>query len=239
VSVVFFTGAGISTDSGIPDYRGPNGLWRRDPDAAKLVTYDSYVNDAALRRRSWLFRRESHAWSAEPNPAHKAIAACPDSWVVTQNVDRLHLRAGTPPQRLLELHGNVVETVCIACAERTATRDAIERVLAGEDDPRCIACGGILKTATVMFGESLDPDVLGRAVDLARGASTFVAVGSTLQVQPAASLVGIAVHWGARLIIVNNQPTPYDERAAHIIRDPISTASPALCTSDGWLDSGS
>jgi NAD-dependent deacetylase len=235
VGVVFFTGAGISTESGIPDYRGPDGLWTRNPDAERLVTYDYYLSDPALRRRSWLHRRESPVWTAGPNAAHRAIAACADAWVITQNVDRLHLRAGTPGTRLLELHGNVVETVCITCADRTSTRDAIERVLAGEDDPRCTSCGGILKTATVMFGESLDPDLLERAVDLARGATTFVAVGSTLQVQPAASLVGIAVHWGARLIIVNNQPTSYDDRAERIIRDPIATAIPDLCRTEGWM----
>lgn len=223
------TGAGISTESGIPDYRGPNGLWRRHPDLEQLVTFDFYVADAGIRRRSWLFRRDSPAWQAQPNPAHYALAALQGTWVVTQNVDRLHQRAGSPPERVLELHGNMFDVVCLGCAARSTTREAIDRVEAGENDPRCRDCGGILKTATVMFGQNLDPDVLGQAVAVTRAADTFVAIGTSLRVQPAASLIEIAAEAGARIVIVNDAPTPYDHLAETVLRDAISTAVPLLC----------
>jgi len=233
--ITALTGAGISTESGIPDYRGPNGLWTRDPDAERLVTYDCYVSDADVRKRSWLFRRDSPAWDAVPNAAHRALAALPDAWVVTQNVDRLHHRAGSPAERVLELHGNIYDALCISCGAESTTRDAIDRVLAGEDDPRCLLCGGVLKTATVMFGESLDPLVLRRAISVSRAADTFLAIGTSLSVQPAASLVEIAAGAGARVIIVNADPTPYDHLADTLVRDPISVAVPALIESEGWV----
>jgi NAD-dependent deacetylase len=226
--LVALTGAGISTASGIPDYRGPAGLWRRDPEHEKLVTYDYYVNDPDIRRRSWLHRRSSPVWTAEPNAAHRALAAIDDAWVVTQNIDRLHQRAGTPSSRVLELHGNVFDARCLDCGARTTTRAVIERVEAGEPDPRCEVCGGMLKTATVMFGEALDAFVLAHANRLARTADVFVAIGTSLQVHPAAGLVDVAADAGARLIIVNAEPTPYDSIAAEVIRDPISEAVPRL-----------
>lgn len=235
MTLVALTGAGISTASGIPDYRGPAGLWRQDPDHEKLVTYQYYVADAEIRRRSWLFRAASPAWDAEPNAAHRALAARPEAWIVTQNVDRLHQRAGSPPERVLELHGNMFDAVCIACEARSTTQEAIARVRAGEDDPRCAQCGGILKTTTVMFGQNLDETVLGHAFELAQQATVFVAIGTSLQVHPAASLVDVAADSGARLIIVNAEPTPYDGVAHEIIREPIERAVPALLTR---LDAG-
>ncbi|GAA3123010.1 NAD-dependent protein deacetylase [Planomonospora alba] len=231
MTVTVLTGAGISTESGIPDYRGPGGLWSRDPDYEKLVTYDVYMADPDIRRRSWLFRHESPAWKAEPNAAHRALAALPDAWIVTQNVDGLHQRAGSPPERVLELHGNMFGAVCTACGARSTTREAIDRVLAGEDDPACRDCGGILKTATVMFGQSLDLALLGRAVEAAEACEVFLAVGTSLQVQPAASLVRVAVDAGARLVIVNGEPTPYDHLADEVIDEPIGVAVPRLCAS--------
>ncbi|MFC4057334.1 NAD-dependent deacetylase [Planomonospora corallina] len=230
-TVTVLTGAGISTESGIPDYRGPGGLWNRDPGYEKLVTYDFYLADPDIRRRSWLFRHESPAWTAEPNAAHRALAALPDAWIVTQNVDGLHQRAGSPPERVLELHGNMFGAVCTECGARSTTREAIDRVLAGEDDPACRGCGGILKTATVMFGQSLDLTVLGRAVEAAEKCELFLAVGTSLQVQPAASLVRVAVDAGARLVIVNGEPTPYDDLADEVVDEPIGVAVPRLCTS--------
>ncbi|MEZ0070963.1 NAD-dependent deacetylase [Planotetraspora sp. GP83] len=232
MKVTVLTGAGISTESGIPDYRGPSGLWRKDPDHEKLVTYDYYMSDPEIRRRSWLFRRDNPAWKAEPNAGHRALAelaaAGVDVWIVTQNVDGLHQRAGSPPDRVLELHGNMFGAVCTACGARSATREAIDRVLAGDGDPACLACGGILKTATVMFGQALDPGVLGGAAEAAGDCELFVVVGTSLQVQPAASLVRIAVEGGARLIIVNGEPTPYDGLADEVIHEPISEALPRL-----------
>jgi NAD-dependent protein deacetylase/lipoamidase len=226
--LVALTGAGISTASGIPDYRGPAGLWRQDPDHEKLVTYDYYVRDPDIRRRSWLHRAASPVWTAEPNAAHRALAAIEDAWVVTQNVDRLHQRAGTPARRVLELHGNMFEAHCLDCGAGTTTRAAIERVEAGEPDPRCETCGGMLKTATVMFGEALDARVLGHAHWLARTADVFVAIGTSLQVHPAAGLVDVAADAGARLIIVNAEPTPYDDVATVVLRGGVGEILPRL-----------
>ncbi|GIH98320.1 SIR2 family NAD-dependent protein deacylase [Planobispora takensis] len=231
MTVTVLTGAGISTESGIPDYRGPKGLWTTDPGYEKLVTYDYYMADPDIRRRSWLFRRDSPAWEAEPNAAHRALAALPDAWIVTQNVDGLHQRAGSPPERVLELHGNMFGAVCTACGARSTTREAIDRILAGEDDPACQECGGILKTTTVMFGQSLDRHVLLEAIRLAGECEVFLAVGTSLQVQPAASLARVAAEAGARLVIVNGEPTPYDHMADEVINEPIGVAVPRLCAS--------
>ncbi|MFE7855035.1 NAD-dependent deacetylase [Streptomyces sp. NPDC057403] len=233
--VAVLSGAGISTDSGIPDYRGPNGLWRREPEAEKLVTYAYYMGDPEIRRRSWRMRLESEALGAEPNAAHRAVAELERSGVpvrvITQNVDGLHQLAGMPARKVLELHGTARRVVCTACHARGSMEDALARVRAGEDDPPCLACGGILKSATVMFGERLDPEVLGQAVAVTKACQVFVAVGSSLQVQPAAGLAGVAADHGARLIIVNAEPTPYDELADEVVREPIGTALPRLlCT---------
>lgn len=222
------TGAGISTASGIPDFRGPDGLWRRDPDHELLVTYDYYVSDPAIRRRSWQFRAASPAWTAEPNAAHRALAELPEAWIITQNIDRLHQRAGSPAARVLELHGNMFDAVCVDCGARSTTRAALDRVERGDPDPDCAECGGILKTATVMFGQALDGAVLDRAFSVAAQADVFVAIGTSLVVHPAASLVDVAAASGARVVIVNAEPTPYDRVAAELIREPIVEAVPRL-----------
>ncbi|MEV2243141.1 Sir2 family NAD-dependent protein deacetylase [Streptomyces sp. NPDC049970] len=230
--VAILSGAGISTDSGIPDYRGPQGLWRKDPDAEKLVTYDYYMSDPEIRRRSWQMRRTSTTWGARPNAAHHAVVSLERSGtpvrVITQNVDGLHQAAGLPARKVVELHGTAREVVCTGCRARSAMADALARVEAGETDPPCLACGGILKSATVMFGERLDPRVLAEAIAVTKASQVFIAVGTTLQVRPAASLAGIAVEHGARLVVVNAEPTPYDELAEQVVREPIGTALPAL-----------
>ncbi|MGW3192482.1 SIR2 family NAD-dependent protein deacylase [Streptomyces ardesiacus] len=230
--VAVLSGAGVSTDSGIPDYRGPNGLWRRDPEAEKLVTYASYMGDPEIRRRSWRMRRDTAALGAAPNAAHRAVAELERRGVpvrvLTQNVDGLHQLAGVPARKVLELHGTARAYVCTGCRARGPTADALARIDAGEDDPPCRECGGVLKPATVMFGESLDPVVLGEAVAVSKACEVFVAVGTSLQVQPAAGLAGVAVDHGARLIVVNAEPTPYDDLADEVVREPIGTALPEL-----------
>ncbi|WP_093850416.1 SIR2 family NAD-dependent protein deacylase [Streptomyces pini] len=230
--VALLSGAGISTDSGIPDYRGPNGVWRKDPEAEKLVTYDHYMNDPEIRRRSWRMRLESPALRAGPNAAHEAVTRLERSGVpvrvITQNVDGLHQMAGMPERKVLELHGTARAVVCTGCHARSEMERALERVRAGVADPECLRCGGILKSATVMFGEALDPQVLGEALAVAKACEVFVAVGTSLQVQPAASLAGIAAEHGARLVIVNAEPTPYDPLADRVVREPIGRALPAL-----------
>ncbi|MFE9940852.1 SIR2 family NAD-dependent protein deacylase [Streptomyces hirsutus] len=230
--VALLSGAGISTDSGIPDYRGPSGLWRKDPEAEKLVTYEYYMGDPEIRRRAWQMRRKNRALQAEPNAAHRAIAELERSGVpvrvITQNVDGLHQLAGMPTRKVLELHGSARSTVCTKCHARGPMGDALARVEAGEDDPSCPECGGILKSATVMFGERLDPVVLHDALAITKACQIFVAVGTSLQVQPAAGLAGVATDHGARLIIMNAEPTPYDDRADEVVREPIGTALPKL-----------
>jgi NAD-dependent deacetylase len=237
--VALLTGAGISTDSGIPDYRGPDGLWRRDPDAEKLVTYDYYMGDPEIRRRSWRMRRQHGALAVEPNAAHRAIVELERSGVpvrvVTQNVDGLHQLAGLPARKVVELHGSARRFVCTHCHARGPMEDALARLDAGEDDPPCRECGGILKPATVMFGERLDPVVLGEALAITKACQVFIAVGSSLQVHPAAGLAQVAADHGARLVIVNAEPTPYDEIADEVIRQPIGTALPAVLRGLGRL----
>ncbi|WP_225655887.1 SIR2 family NAD-dependent protein deacylase [Streptomyces pseudogriseolus] len=230
--VALLTGAGVSTDSGIPDYRGPAGLWRRDPDAEKLVTYEYYMGDPEIRRRSWRMRQENFAVLPEPNAAHRAVAELERSGtavrVITQNVDGLHQLGGMPDRKVLELHGTARAVVCTKCRARTPMEDALARLRAGEDDPPCVDCGGILKPATVMFGEALDTAVLGEAVAITKACTLFIAAGTSLQVHPAAGLAQVAADHGARLIVVNAEPTPYDDLADEIVREPIGTALPAL-----------
>lgn len=230
--VAILSGAGISTDSGIPDYRGPNGLWQRDPEAQKLVTYEYYMGDPEIRRRSWQMRRKNRTLQAQPNAAHRAVAELEQAGVpvrvITQNVDGLHQLAGMPARKVLELHGTARTVACTGCHVKAPMEDALARVAAGEEDPPCLECGGILKSATVMFGERLDPAVLGEAVAITKACQVFIAVGTSLQVQPAAGLAGLAAEHGARLVIVNAEPTPYDDRADEVVREPIGTALPEL-----------
>ena len=231
-TVAVLTGAGISTDSGIPDFRGPQGVWTKNPAAEKQSTYQAYMADPEVRHRSWQARLAHPAWSAEPNSAHRALAGLARSaintQVITQNIDELHQRAGTPPERVIELHGTMFGVVCTGCGARTAMAEALERVRAGEADPSCESCGGILKSATVMFGQPLQPGVYERAAEAAVFCDLFLAIGSTLIVEPAASLCGIAAQAGGSLVIINRDPTPYDHAATTVIRDPIGQAVPRL-----------
>jgi NAD-dependent deacetylase len=231
--IAVLTGAGISTASGIPDFRGAEGVWTRNPIAELSANIVDYLRDPQLRARSWIARRDNPARTARPNPGHLALVELErhrSVRILTQNVDRLHLKAGSSPRKVLELHGNMFEVVCTdPKCDWTGPLDAVlARVEAGEPDPACELSGGILKPATVMFGQPLDEEVIGRAAQFARASAVFLAVGSSLRVHPAAGLCEIAVEAGADLVIVNNEPTPYDELATDLIREPISEALPAL-----------
>jgi NAD-dependent deacetylase len=229
--ICVLTGAGISTDSGIPDFRGPQGLWTRDPGAEKLSTLQYYVADPDIRRRAWQ-ARSNHPWHAQPNAAHAALVDLERQGrllaLVTQNIDGLHQAAGSSPGRVLEVHGTVHEVECLSCHDRTSMRSALDRVDAGEPDPACLRCGGILKSATISFGQEMDERVLGAAAEAAAECDVLLAVGTSLRVWPVAGLVEIAAAHGARVGIVNAEPTPYDELADLVVREPIGTALPPL-----------
>jgi NAD-dependent deacetylase len=230
--VTVLTGAGISTDSGIPDYRGPNGVWTRDPDAEKLVTLGYYLADPEIRRRSWQLRQAMQDADPRPNAGHAALVELERQGrlraLVTQNIDGLHQAAGSSPDLVHEIHGTVHEVVCVGCADRTTMREALERVAAGEPDPACRRCGDVLKSATVYFGQMLDEQVVEACTAAAADCELFLAVGTSLQVWPAAGLADVAVGSGARLVVVNAQPTPYDDVADLVVREPIGTSLPRL-----------
>jgi NAD-dependent deacetylase len=216
-SVGVLTGAGISTDSGIPDFRGPQGVWTKNPEAERMATLEHYLSDPETRRRSWRNRIESPVWQASPNAGHFALVDIERrgnlAGIVTQNVDGLHQAAGSDPSLVVEVHGNMRATRCTVCRDQRPMDETLERVCAGEEDPPCLICGGILKSATISFGENLDPDVLDRAQAIAESADVFLVVGSSLTVYPAAGLAPTAFRSGARLVIINLEPTPYDDLA--------------------------
>ena len=230
--VVVLTGAGISTDSGIPDFRGPDGVWTKNPEAEKLATLDVYLSDPDIRKRSWHNRLTSPLWHSQPNAGHHALVGLERSGrldtLVTQNIDGLHRRAGTDPDRLVEIHGTSLDVVCMACGDRQPAEPVHERVRAGEADPSCLACGGILKSATISFGQSLLPEDLFRAEQAAMACDLLLAVGSTLAVFPAAGMVPLAARHGAVVVIVNGGPTEMDALADVVITGSISECLPAL-----------
>jgi NAD-dependent deacetylase len=230
--ICVLTGAGISTESGIPDYRGPNGVWTRDPDAEKLVTLSYYVNDPDIRRRAWRMRRDLQVGDVVPNAGHRALVELERQGrlraLLTQNIDGLHQQAGSSPGVVLELHGTVHEVVCLSCGDRTTMRSAMERIDAGDPDPACLLCGGILKSATISFGQMLDAEVIGAAAEAAADCDVFMAVGTSLTVHPAAGLLELAVGAGSRIVVVNAEPTPYDDLADLVVREPIGSALPRL-----------
>jgi NAD-dependent deacetylase len=231
-NVVGLTGAGISTESGIPDFRGPQGVWTKDPKAERLATIQAYMSDRDVRVQAWRLRLEHPVWVAEPNAGHRALAELERKGrlhtLVTQNIDGLHQSAGTSPGILIEIHGTMKEVVCMECGDRAAMQRALDRVRAGEEDPECRTCGGILKSATISFGQNLVPEDLDRAQGAARGCDLFLAVGTSLAVYPVAYLPKAALDAGARLAIFNAEPTPYDLNADWVVRDPLGECLPAL-----------
>jgi NAD-dependent deacetylase len=230
--VTVLTGAGISTDSGIPDFRGPNGLWTRNPGSQRLFTLRDYLDDPDIRREAWRIRREHAAWSARPNAAHYALVELENAGklraIVTQNIDGLHQLAGNSEDSVIEVHGSLYEVECLSCHARTAMSDTLERVAAGEEDPACLRCGGILKAGTISFGQPLVPAVFEAARRAAADCDVFITVGTSLSVQPVAGLVDVAMRRGAKIVIVNAERTPYDNKADARLDGPISDVLPRL-----------
>ena len=232
--IVALTGAGISTDSGIPDFRGPQGVWTKDPKAEKLSNIHYYVSDPEVRRLAWKSRLEHPAWRATPNAGHRALVELERRQqlhaLVTQNIDGLHQQAGSSAERVIEVHGTVHEVVCLQCEWRGPMQSALDRVRAGEEDPPCTMCGGILKSATVSFGQALVPEVIARAMQAAEDADVLLAVGTSLQVYPVAGMIPIAKAAGARVVIINAEPTAFDGVADAVVTNPIGIALPAICS---------
>jgi len=230
--IVILTGAGISTESGIPDFRGPQGVWTRDPQAEKLSDIRYYVADPEIRRKSWQSRLDHPAWNALPNAGHAAIAELERRGrlhaLITQNIDGLHQKAGNSAARVIEVHGTVHAVVCLSCGWKGPMQDTLERVRRGEPDPPCARCGGILKSDTISFGQPLVAEVIDRAMNAAAEADLFISVGTSLQVYPVAGAVPAAKRAGARVVIVNAQPTPFDGTADAVFRDPIGEILPRI-----------
>jgi NAD-dependent deacetylase len=223
--IVVLTGAGISTESGIPDFRGPQGVWTKDPQAEKLSNIHYYVADPEIRRKSWQARLAHPAWTARPNAGHAAIVALERSGklhaLITQNIDGLHQKAGNSPER-------VHDVVCLSCGLKGPMRAALERVRSGESDPPCGRCGGILKSDTISFGQALVPEVIDRAMQAAAEADLLISVGTSLQVYPIAGAVPAAKNAGARVVIVNAEATPFDGIADAVLRGAIGETLPRM-----------
>ncbi len=231
--MVVLTGAGISTDSGIPDFRGPQGVWTRNPLAEKMSNIHHYLSDPEVRKASWQNRLASPAWSARPNAGHLALVGLEKKnklhALITQNIDELHQQAGNSARLVIEVHGTMRKFMCWGCGMRGPMQLVLERVRAGEPDPHCRDCGGILKSDTISFGQQLVPEVIDRAMAAAAEADVFLAVGSSLQVYPIAGTVDVARSAGARLVIVNAEPTPFDDAADAVLNQSISEVLPKIC----------
>jgi NAD-dependent deacetylase len=220
-SIAVLPGAGLSTGSAIPDFRGPNGLWTTDPDAEMLSDFDHYVSDASIRVRAWRSRLQSPVWTATPNAGHLALVTLERAGrlagIVTQNIDGLHQLAGSAPHLVNEVHGSVHRAICLTCGHEQPIEIILERVAAGEEDPRCrdgaFNCGGILKSSTISFGQSLLPHLMDDAVATVANADALLAVGTTLGVHPVASIVPLASRAGLPVIIANRGETRYDHLA--------------------------
>ena len=232
-AVTVLTGAGISTDSGIPDFRGPDGLWTKDPEAEKASNIRFYVSDPEVRRRNWARRAAGELWAdVEPNRGHDALVHLEKRGklhtLITQNVDELHQIAGTDPARVIEIHGTTRRVQCLQCSYRAAMEEVLDRVRAGEEDPPCPVCGGLLKSATVSFGQNLDQDDLARAERAAGECDLFLAVGTSLAVFPINQTVSLAIEGGAPVIIVNAEPTPFDDVVDVVLQESISDVLPRI-----------
>jgi NAD-dependent deacetylase len=230
--IVVLTGAGISTDSGIPDFRGPQGVWTKNPMAEKLSNIHYYMADPEVRKAAWLSRMDHTAWKAKPNPGHLALAALEKRGklhaLITQNIDELHQMAGNSTGKVIEVHGTMRKVICMSCGMTAPMQQALDRVRAGEADPPCRDCRGILKSATISFGQALVPEVIDAALRAAQEADLFFSIGTSLQVYPIAGVVPLAREAGAKIVILNGEPTPFDDIADAVFRDPISALLPQL-----------
>jgi len=224
-AITVLTGAGISTDSGIPDFRGPNGVWTKDPSAEKRATLQHYVADQEVRKLAWRSRLDSRAWTAEPNSGHRALVRLERgsslSTLLTQNIDGLHQEAGSSPDRVVEIHGTIREVRCLSCSYKAPMQEALDRVRAGEVDPDCPVCSGMLKSATISFGQSLIDADLRRAEHAAMNCDLMIAIGTTLAVYPIAAVVPLAKQHGANIVIINGEPTEMDHLADVVLRGQI------------------
>jgi NAD-dependent deacetylase len=231
--VVALTGAGISTESGIPDFRGPQGVWTKNPKAERLSNITDYMADPEVRKLAWQGRLHHPAWTAAPGPGHRALVELERRGtlhaLVTQNIDGLHQRAGSSDAVVVEVHGTMHEVMCMRCDWRGPMRPVLDRLHAGEEDPACTVCGGILKSATISFGQALVPRVIARAMQAVEDADLLLAVGTSLQVYPIAAAVPAAKAAGARIVIVNAEPTPFDDVADAVLRGRIGDLLPAIC----------
>ena len=235
--IVALAGAGISTDSGIPDFRGPRGIWTTNPKAERLSNIHYYMSDPEVRKLSWQSRLDHPVWQARPNAGHSALVELERRGklhaLVTQNIDGLHHLAGHSPDRVIEVHGTLRDAVCMRCGWLGPMGPVLDRVRSGEDDPACEQCGGILKSATISFGQPLVPEVIDRAMRAAEEAELLMAIGTSLQVYPVAGAVPVAKAAGARVVIVNAEPTPFDAVADAVLRNPIGETLPMLCRWNG------
>jgi NAD-dependent deacetylase len=231
--VVVLTGAGISTDSGIPDFRGPQGVWTRNPGAEKMSDIHYYVADPEVRKAAWQARLHSPAWNAKPNAGHRALAELERRGklhaLITQNIDGLHQQAGNSPERVIEVHGTLHHVICLDCGWKGPMQETLQRVRSGEDDPSCKLCGGMLKSDTISFGQALVPEVIQRALRAAQETDLLLSVGTSLQVYPVANAVPYAKAAGALVIIMNAQPTPFDSVADGVMNGSIGELLPLVC----------
>lgn len=230
--IAVLTGAGISTDSGIPDFRGPQGVWTKNPAAEKRATLQNYVAERDIRVSAWRSRLDSRAWSAEPNDAHRALVRLERKGkllsLMTQNVDGLHHAAGSAPERIVEIHGSIRNVGCLSCTYLAPMSVALDRVRGGEEDPDCPECGGILKSTTISFGQSLVPEDIRRAEEAALECDLMLTIGTTLAVYPIAGVVPLAARRNVPIVIVNGDPTEMDHLATVLVRGAISQIVPAL-----------
>jgi NAD-dependent deacetylase len=228
--IVVLAGAGISTESGIPDFRSPGSIWRQQPP----VSYQDFISKPETRQKYWQTRRAlaEQVAEAKPNAAHHALAELERLGIllciITQNFDGLHQDAGNQPERIVELHGTSREAACTLCGARSSMQELQQRIDAGEIDPTCSLCSGYMKTATILFGQRVPEAVLTRARAMADECDLFLVVGSSLQVTPAATLPRLALAKDVPLIIINLQPTPLDDYADVILREKAGVALPPI-----------